>query len=139
MSNRNAVAVIARLKELLQVESDSALCEVINVSPQTLSSWKTRDKVPYAICVDYSQIADASLDWLLTGEGPMKKDFSRPFMESITNQERCWIELFRDLPEETQKNILRDAEKEKRLLELEREVQLLKEASPAPPKQKNTG
>lgn len=59
--------------------------------------------------------------------------------DALTNKERCWLEVFRELPEEVQKNILRDAEKEKRLFELEREVQRLKEASSAPPKQKNTG
>ncbi|MCX9038971.1 helix-turn-helix domain containing protein [Citrobacter portucalensis] len=139
MSSKSAVAVIGRLKELLKAESDSALCELINLSPQTLSSWKSRDKVPYALCVDYSEIMDVSLEWLLTGKGERLKQRHAANGEEMTSRERCWLEVFRELPDEVQKNILHDAEKEKRLFELEQEVQQLKEAAILVSKHKNTG
>lgn len=64
-------------------------------------------------------------------------NYSAP--EDVTSQERCWLELFRGLPEEVQKNILRDAEKEKRFLELEQEVRKLKGETANAEKQKKTG
>lgn len=125
--------VIARLKTVFSVTSDSSLCEQLGVSPQTLSSWKSRNKIPYANCVEISKARGVSLDWLLTGRGSVEISNSDicsaqiyPDL-AITERERKWLELFNNLSPEAQKNILQDIEKEQRLAELEQELKGLKD------------
>ncbi|EAA9300843.1 bacteriophage CI repressor [Salmonella enterica subsp. enterica] len=138
MSIKESEVVLARLKQVFSVSSDVALCEALSVSPQTLSSWKSRNKIPYANCVEVSTQRNVSLDWLLTGRGAMhltsnqveSRDCSQcaqQVSDEMTVRERKLLELFRALPSEEQKNILLDAEKGQRLHELEREVKELQE------------
>lgn len=138
MSIKESEIVLSRLKQVFSVSSDVALCEALSVSPQTLSSWKSRNKIPYANCVEISNQKDISLDWLLTGRGTMyitsnqveSRDCSQcaqQVPDEMTVRERKLLELFRVLSPEEQKNILLDAEKGQRLNELEREVKELQE------------
>lgn len=142
MNKKGIDAVLSRLMAIYNVEKDSDLARKLNVNRQTLASWRVRDSVPYSICITVAEENDVSLDWLLTGKINNSGIGNAPDTASpdfLTQKERCWLEVFRELPEEVQKNILHDAEKEKRLFDLEREVLRLKEVSSAPPKQKNTG
>lgn len=127
MSTREAEVVIARLKEVFSVVSDSALCEQIGVSPQTLSSWKARNKIPYANCVDISKQKDISLDWLLTGRGnklltpvPVEVDDERFSRADIT-----LIELLNQLDPEVRRDLMRSAEEKQRMIEMERKIEEL--------------
>ncbi|MBA1324598.1 helix-turn-helix domain-containing protein [Pseudomonas plecoglossicida] len=69
MSNTSLVSVLIRLKHVTGTSSDSALAKVLDVSPQTLSSWKVRESIPYAFCIAVAQRHNVSLDWLLLGIG----------------------------------------------------------------------
>ncbi|MGE8405730.1 MAG: helix-turn-helix domain-containing protein [Pseudomonas sp.] len=69
MSTNGFAAVLARMKLITQSATDSGLSAALGVSPQTVSSWKGRDSIPYAICVDLAEKHGVSLDWLLVGEG----------------------------------------------------------------------
>ncbi|MFJ4110323.1 helix-turn-helix domain-containing protein [Pseudomonas sp. NPDC089758] len=68
MSSRFFASVLTRLKQITQSESDAQLARALGVSPQTLSSWKVRDSIPYSLCVDIARQHACSLDWLLMGE-----------------------------------------------------------------------
>lgn len=70
MSINGFAAVLARMKLVTQSATDSGLSSALGVSPQTVSSWKGRDSIPYAICVELADKHGISLDWLLVGEGP---------------------------------------------------------------------
>ncbi|HHR4769146.1 TPA: helix-turn-helix domain-containing protein [Salmonella enterica] len=150
MSIKESEVVLARLKQIFSVSSDTALCEKLSVSPQTLSSWKSRNKIPYANCVEVSTQRNVSLDWLLTGRGTMYitsnqveggdcAQCSQQAPNEMTVRERKLLELFRVLSPEDQKNILLDAEKGQRLNELEREVKELQELKAAFERLKNAG
>ncbi|WP_438281012.1 helix-turn-helix domain-containing protein [Pseudomonas alabamensis] len=69
MSNYALSAVLERLKQLTDCQTDSALSRALGISPQTLSSWKVRESVPYALCVNLAARTGVSLDWLLLGKG----------------------------------------------------------------------
>ena len=69
MSNCALSAVLERLKQLTGCQTDSALSRALGISPQTLSSWKVRESVPYALCVNLAARTGVSLDWLLLGKG----------------------------------------------------------------------
>jgi len=68
MSSHLLVSVLDRLKSLTASDTDAQLAKALGVSPQTLSSWKIRDSIPYSLCVDVAQKHACSLDWLLLGE-----------------------------------------------------------------------
>lgn len=57
----------------------------------------------------------------------------------ITLREQKWLELFRGLSPDVQKNILQHAEKEQRLYELEQKVQELEELKASIERLKNAG
>ncbi|MGF6395846.1 helix-turn-helix domain-containing protein [Pseudomonas plecoglossicida] len=75
MSSKLFPAVLARLKQLTGANSDVQLARSLNISPQTLSSWKIRQSIPYSLCIDLADIHGCSLDWLLLGnQSPDKSD-----------------------------------------------------------------
>jgi hypothetical protein len=73
MSKKSANAVIDRMQDALRLSSDSQLCRELKISRSTLGTWRQRDSVPYALCVNIAEEKNISLDWLLTGVGSMLK------------------------------------------------------------------
>jgi len=61
--------VIDRLRALHGVSSDSALAKVLNTPTTTVSSWRTRQRVPFDECVEAVRRFHVSFDWLLLGVG----------------------------------------------------------------------
>ena len=88
MSTNVLASVLARLKLLTATESDAELSRALAISPQTLSSWKVRDSVPYSLCIDVARQYACSLDWLLLGE----PEHHRPRLEEdgIRNASSSW-------------------------------------------------
>ncbi|ATP45926.1 transcriptional regulator [Pseudomonas putida] len=68
MSTHLLAPVLARLKLLMGCETDAELSRALAISPQTLSSWKVRDSIPYSICIEVARQHACSLDWLLLGD-----------------------------------------------------------------------
>lgn len=60
-------AIIQRLMEMYQVNKNIDLCKKLNLSPQTLSTWRGRNKIPFELCVKVALEKNVSLDWLLLG------------------------------------------------------------------------
>lgn len=125
MRTISADEVLERLKLVLGESSDSGLARAIGGTPQTISSWRQRNSIPYSKCVEISQSTGASLDWLLTGTGSMYKDASGPQGTILTPQEAALLELFKALSEKDQREICQDAAEKKRLTDLERQVKEL--------------
>lgn len=71
---KTADHVIGRLKEALGISGDSALAAKIGVARSTLANWRRRNSVPYEKCVEVALKERLNLDWVLTGEGPPKKE-----------------------------------------------------------------
>ncbi|MBV4490757.1 helix-turn-helix domain-containing protein [Pseudomonas oryzicola] len=67
MSTHVLAAVLTRLKLLTGAKTDAELSRKLSISPQTLSSWKVRDSIPYSLCIDLARQHGCSLDWLLLG------------------------------------------------------------------------
>ena len=89
MSTHVLAAVLTRLKLLTGAQSDAELSRALSVSPQTLSSWKVRDSIPYSICIDIARQHACSLDWLLLGQvkqattGPDHVDWECEILERL--------------------------------------------------------
>lgn len=130
MHSDGFLAVLARLKIVTNAATDTALAKALGISPQTLSSWKIRDSIPYALCVSLARERGISLDWLLTGEGSMLRGVSAPVAEmAVSNpQEEAILELFRSLGEAGKREIQSAAEEKKRLMDVEQRLKDLTEA-----------
>lgn len=131
--HRKAVkAVLDRLSLVLGAKTSQSLAEKLGVSPQTVSSWKARESVPYAQCVDMAERHNVSLDWLLTGEGPMRRDEAGakalhevPAGFAADLREQALLTLWRELDEDAQREIQHAAQEKKRLSTLEAQLQEL--------------
>ena len=56
------------IKEIHNLKEDREVAHYLNVKPDTLSQWKGRKKIPYKELVEYSNLHNVSLDYLLLGK-----------------------------------------------------------------------
>ncbi|WP_260845986.1 helix-turn-helix domain containing protein [Pseudomonas azotoformans] len=112
------------------VDSDSELARKLDVNRQTLGSWRSRQSIPYALCVNVSEAEGVSLDWLLTGEGAMLRGGTvAPTASPVTSpQEDAILALFRSLEETDRREIQSAAEEKKRIRDIEQRLKDLTEA-----------
>jgi hypothetical protein len=130
LDKKSAAAVLDRLQIALGAKNDSQLCELTEVQRPTLGNWRSRNSVPYSLCVDISERKGLSLDWLLKGEGPMHPAGADSLTEmpAANPQEVAILELFRALDEPARREIQSAVEEKKRLKEIELRLEELTEA-----------
>ena len=126
MSSHLFTAVLARLKLLTGSDTDVQLARALAVSPQTLSSWKVRDSIPYSLCIDLARQHGCSLDWLLLGE----RD-DRQALQSLDNWQSEMLDRLRELPHADRQSVLLYIEDKQRIRQLERQLLELSERSSA--------
>lgn len=122
MRSKKSQAVLTRLKLITGTSTDAALSLALQISPQTLSSWKGRDSTPYAICIDIAQDRGISLDWLLLGEGPILRNVATnapDITQEGTTREHTILALWRLLDEDDRCAIQNALEEKRRLRDLE--------------------
>ncbi|ASV36148.1 hypothetical protein CI807_08140 [Pseudomonas sp. NS1(2017)] len=125
MHKKSLDAVLERLMTVFSVDSDSELARKLDVNRQTLGSWRSRQSIPYALCISVSEAEGVSLDWLLTGEGTQARGISAPVPETVvTNpQEEAILTLFRSLEEADRREIQSAAEEKKRMRDIEQRLE----------------
>lgn len=121
MSASGFAAVLTRMKIVTASSTDSGLSSALGVSPQTLSSWKVRDSVPYSICIELALRHGISLDWLLLGEGPQLR--GQPAQACASEVQL--LEQLRTLHPLDLQAITLAVQEKHRLRELEQQVQAL--------------
>lgn len=122
MRSKKSQAVLTRLKQITGTKTDASLSSALQISPQTLSSWKGRDSTPYSLCVEIAQARGISLDWLLLGEGPILRQAPSDPVESSqgsTARENTILALWRLLDEEDRCAIQNALEEKRRLRDME--------------------
>ncbi len=67
--------VIERMKQAANLKNDSRVAHALGVTPQALSNYKKRGRLPSDLILRFAELFGVSVDWLLTGEGRM---FRRP-------------------------------------------------------------
>lgn len=68
------VAIIKRLKEACEANSDKELSKLLGATPSKVSSWKTIKSPPYAACFWVAQEYGVSMQWLLLGKGDKQEN-----------------------------------------------------------------
>ncbi|NUU39436.1 helix-turn-helix domain-containing protein [Pseudomonas sp. C2B4] len=122
MRSKKSQAVLTRLKQITGTKTDASLSSALQISPQTLSSWKGRDSTPYALCVDIAQTRGISLDWLLLGEGPVLRQTPSETLDGpqdSTTRENTILALWRLLDEDDRCAIQNALEEKRRLRDME--------------------
>jgi len=61
--------VLERMKKSANLKNDSRLARLLDVTPQALSNYKKRGKVPSDLLIKFAQMQGLSVDWLLSGVG----------------------------------------------------------------------
>lgn len=61
--------VIERMRWVGKHKNNSSVARVLGITPQALSNYKKKDKMPVSIVLKYSKLYGLSLDWLITGKG----------------------------------------------------------------------
>lgn len=69
--------ILRRLYDCMGFRKDLDFCERYDIKPNTLSTWKKRDKIPYELLETISQNENISMDYLLSGKEQCKKTPSR--------------------------------------------------------------
>lgn len=110
--------------------NDSQLCEATGTNRQTMGNWRSRNSVPYTLCVSVAEERGVSLDWLLTGEGAMLRGEAGavPEVSASNPQEEAILTLFRSLEESDKREIQSAAEEKKRIRDIEQRLNKLTEA-----------
>jgi hypothetical protein len=80
-----ASAVIDRLEIELKIETDGELASLAGVSKATVSTWRSRNSIPFELIVYLSLSGIVDLDYVLTGRGRLS-GFLEP-SESINDPE----------------------------------------------------
>lgn len=106
----------------LTLKQAAAKCDI---SYSSMQNWAGghRDPRPEALITIGSRLG-ISIDWLLTGEGPMlRAEAGRTTPDGVENpREQALLALWRELGEEDQREIQRVAEEKKRLTSLEQRL-----------------
>lgn len=96
-----------------------------------MGNWRSRNSVPYPLCVNVAEDRGISLDWLLTGEGPMRRNndvVEGAIGPVLDPQGKAVMDLFLSLDEAGRREIQSAAEEKKRMRDIEQRVEELTEA-----------
>jgi len=61
-NSQNANLIIARLKKMLKIATDIELSKILNVKPNTISSWKKRDTLDYNSIISICELYEIDLN-----------------------------------------------------------------------------
>lgn len=84
----DGAAVLARLQEIYDVDSDSALARALGAKRSTVGAWRARNTVPSDVCIRVAGEKKLSLHWLLGGIGEQTisaagREAQERFLENI--------------------------------------------------------
>ena len=70
----NTREIFARIKEITGLERDDELARLLALSPQSLGGYKSRNTLPINQLIRWADQKNMSLDYLLLGIRPVKRD-----------------------------------------------------------------
>ncbi|CAN2040519.1 putative CI repressor [Candidatus Magnetomoraceae bacterium gMMP-15] len=123
---KNIVKIFERLKNYKGFRKDGELANFLGVKPNTISTYKKRDKIPHDILFSICDNENMNYNWLLTGKGSMyindeelALDHS-PRVKTITRMlKKMSEEDLKDIERKTKK-IIENIEIKKKLEEMEK-------------------
>lgn len=65
----NASLVLNKIKKALKISSDKQLSEILNIKPNTISTWKKRDTLDYRIIISICELYEIDLNEIFYDSG----------------------------------------------------------------------
>jgi phage repressor protein C with HTH and peptisase S24 domain len=65
----NFTVIVERMKQASGLANESAIAKALDISPQAMSNFKNKGKIPSDQVIQFALKFKLSVDWLLTGEG----------------------------------------------------------------------
>ena len=62
--------ILNDIKELENIQSDTQLASILHVKPNTISTWKTRETIPFDVIYRYCEFRGYNVIGLISGEEP---------------------------------------------------------------------
>lgn len=124
MGNICAGSVLDRLHIVYGVDNDNQLAERLEVKRSTMGNWRSRDSVPYTYCVEAASEHGYTLDWILAGLEPMRRDTALS-VPSLERSEATILKLYRALDEPSKLAVQGVAEEKARFIDLENQLKSL--------------
>lgn len=127
------MSISERLRSVLDAKglSIKQAADIIGIPYRTLQNYLLDEREPNAKAMSALRThLGISVDWLLTGEGPMFHDAKGAVaqVQAANKQEEAILELFRSLGEAGKREIQSAAEEKKRLMDVEQRLKDLTEA-----------
>lgn len=77
--------VLGRISKLEQIKTDADIAQALNVSPQTMSTWKRRGTIPYERICELCTEKGYSLDCILLGRKEEKTEIESGLVAEVVN------------------------------------------------------
>lgn len=68
------IETVERMKRATGLRTDTELARALDVTPGAISNFRKRGEIPTDLVISLSVKFKLSVDWLLTGEGEMKRE-----------------------------------------------------------------
>ena len=65
--------ITERMRSQTNLKNDSAIAKVLGITPQALSNYKKRGKMPTSLIIKFADKYGLSVDWLISGFGSIKR------------------------------------------------------------------
>ena len=70
----NFQSIVERMKQASGLQNESAIAKALDISPQAMSNFKNKGEIPADRIIQFAGKFKLSVDWLLTGEGQMRRE-----------------------------------------------------------------
>lgn len=114
--------ILNRLKKHLKIGTDKEFAEFLEIKPTTLSMWHKRNTMDIELIFTKCDFLNA--EWLLTGEGEMLKENTKPPEKKVMDERDSYII-------ELQKKLIQD--QEEKIKTLSKNLSKLKKAQESNP------
>jgi hypothetical protein len=118
-------AVMERAMLVAGTSKWSEIAVALDMSSGDLANRKKRNTLPYDRLIDFAHSRKVSVDWLLTGTGPMRHVDGGGGETALSPREQAVLSLFRALDEGAQREIQEVASEKKRLRDIEQKLEQL--------------
>lgn len=71
-NSQNANLILKKLKKSLKISTDIELSEILNVKPNTISTWKKRNSLDYSCIINICELYEIDLNYIFTSESTSK-------------------------------------------------------------------
>jgi hypothetical protein len=114
---RDIEKIIERMRIAAEVKNDVELAKYLKIKPNSITSWKTQNTIPYKHIDVISENKKCSFEWILSGEFPIGvREHQNQYIAHV-------VSMMEEMDEETQRRSEGDVQEKKLIMDLKRQVE----------------